>query len=157
VSSIYISNPLINLLTSALDPDRYTIVPANLKIIKVLVEELHSAAGSRHELEAAALEQLDEADSDDGEWEDDPDTLDLGSLATRQGKFVFSHSVPLTDLGFDAELMSYASDDAPARQRDDETQAYLIQFFREVAAKPGFGEIFEALTPDEKDKLRSFG
>jgi hypothetical protein len=53
--------------------------------------------------------------------------------------------------------MSYAGEDAPQRQRDDETQAYLIQFFREVAAKPGFGELFEALTPDEKDKLQSFG
>jgi hypothetical protein len=54
--------------------------------------------------------------------------------------------------------MSYAGEDgAPQRQRDDETQAYLIQFFREVAAKPGFVELFEALTPDEKDKLRSFG
>jgi len=53
--------------------------------------------------------------------------------------------------------MSYAAEDAPARQRDDETQAYLIQFFREVAAKPGFVELFEALTPDEKDKLQSFG
>jgi hypothetical protein len=48
-------------------------------------------------------------------------------------------------------------DGAPQRQRDDETQAYLIQFFREVSAKPGFVELFEALTPDEKDKLRSFG
>jgi importin-9 len=55
------------------------------------------------------------------------------------------------------ELMSYAGEDGPQRQRDDETQAYLMQFFREVAAKPGFVELFEALTPDEKDKLRSFG
>jgi hypothetical protein len=68
------------------EPDCFTIVPANLKIIKVLVEELHSAAGSQREIDAAALDQLEEAGSDDGDWEDDPDTLDLGSLATRQGK-----------------------------------------------------------------------
>jgi hypothetical protein len=53
---------------------------------------LHSAAGSRRELEAAALDQLEEAGSEDGDWEDDPDTIDLGSLATRQGGSLLSAS-----------------------------------------------------------------
>ena len=52
--------------------------------------------------------------------------------------------------------MAYAdAPQAPARQRDDETQAYLIQFFREIADKPGFGDVFNALSPQEQEKLRT--
>ncbi len=50
--------------------------------------------------------------------------------------------------------MAFA-EDTPQRQRDDETQAYLVQFFREAAAKPGFDGVFNALSGDEQDKLRS--
>jgi importin-9 len=46
-------------------------------------------------------------------------------------------------------------EDGPTRIRDDETQAYLVQFFRTAGAKPGFEEVFNALTPDELEKLRS--
>jgi hypothetical protein len=50
------------------------------------VEELHSASGTARDIDAAAAEQLvDEGDSDDAEWEDDPDTLDLGLGTTKQG------------------------------------------------------------------------
>jgi hypothetical protein len=42
------------------------------------------------------------------------------------------------------------------RQRDDETQAYLIQFFHDAATKPTFTEVFNALTPEEQEKLRSY-
>lgn len=50
--------------------------------------------------------------------------------------------------------MAFA-EDVPQRQRDDETQAYLVQFFRSAAAKPGFEEVFNALSADEQEKLRS--
>ena len=53
------------------------------------------------------------------------------------------------------DLMAYAEDSgAGVRQPDDETQAYLLQFFREAAAKPGFNNIFNALTPDQQEKLQ---
>ena len=51
-----------------------------------------------------------------------------------------------------AEEQPYAS-----RQRDDETQAYLIQFFHDASNKPGFAEVFNSLTPAEQEKLRSYG
>lgn len=52
--------------------------------------------------------------------------------------------------------MAYGNDDGfGGRQRDDETQAYLTNFFREAAQKPGFNEMFAALTPGEQEKLRS--
>ena len=56
------------------------------------MEELHFAAGSRLEREAAALDAAEEEASDDGNWEDDPDTLDLGLGSTRQGMTVTPHS-----------------------------------------------------------------
>jgi hypothetical protein len=70
------------------DPDQYTIVPAHLKIMKVLVEELQAASGARQELSAADIEKFDEEGSaDDGDWEDDPDNfLDLGLGGTKAGK-----------------------------------------------------------------------
>jgi hypothetical protein len=48
-----------------------------------------------------------------------------------------------------AEETPYAT-----RQRDDETQAYLMNFFREASQKPDFSELFNALTPEEQAKLR---
>ncbi|KAL9096939.1 MAG: hypothetical protein Q9165_000903 [Trypethelium subeluteriae] len=122
------------------NPDQFTIVPAPLKIVKVLVDELLSASGAPRGagVDLTAGFGLDDDDSDDGDWEDDPDTLDLGAGATKQ------------------QLMAYADEpQTPARQRDDETQAYLIQFFREVAETPGFGDVFNALSTEEQEKLRS--
>ncbi|CAG7957307.1 unnamed protein product [Penicillium salamii] len=122
------------------NPDQYTTVPAPLKIIKVLVEELGAASGNK-EMEAAAL---DEADSDDGDddWEDMPGhTLDLGIGATKQG------------------LMSWGEGGSESvfgvRRRDDETQGYLAEFFRQASTQPGFPELYAALTPDEQVKLQS--
>ncbi|KAK2789179.1 hypothetical protein FQN53_002404 [Emmonsiellopsis sp. PD_33] len=132
------------------NPDEYTIIPAPLKIIKVLAEELVSATGNR-ELDpssAAAQAALDEAGSDDenDDWEDIPasQTLDLGLGITKQ------------------ELMGYAAEDGAGgsvfmRQRDDETLAFLMGFFREVAAGPGFQEVFNALNAREQEALRGLG
>lgn len=119
-------------------PDQYTYISAQLKIVKVLIEELLSASGSRA-LEAAAAE-LDEDGEDDDDWEDDMnDTLDLGTGMTK------------------SQLMAYGADDSAemTRNRDDETQAYLLGFFHEQAQKPSFGELFNSLTQEEQEKLRS--
>ncbi|GAB7352424.1 hypothetical protein MBLNU459_g2843t1 [Dothideomycetes sp. NU459] len=122
------------------NPDQYTVIPASLKIVKVLVEELLSASGANRNLEAAAsaAADLEDEGSDDGEWEDEPNAfLDLGAGMTKE------------------QLMAYAADDAPSRGRDDETQAYLTQWFHSQAEKPGFADVFNTLTSDEQEKLRS--
>ncbi|KAI9667509.1 MAG: hypothetical protein M1821_000325 [Bathelium mastoideum] len=142
------------------DPDQFTIVPAPLKIIKVLVEELLSASGSARAIDSAAAAELDEEGSDDGDWEDDPDMLDLGLGVTKQGERKRLLSLLVNYLSFGswdlAELMTYGdAPQTPARQRDDETQAYLIQFFREIAEKPGFADVFNVLSPQEQEKLRT--
>lgn len=121
-------------------PDRYTMVSAQLKIIKVLVGELLSSSGPRT-LDAGAAAELDEEDSDDGDWEDDPnDFLDLGAGMTK------------------SQLMALGAEDGPAnRARDDETQTYLVEFFRAKEASPEFGEVFGSLTAEEQEKLRTMG
>ncbi|EER38453.1 importin beta-5 subunit [Histoplasma capsulatum H143] len=135
-----------------MDPDRYTIVSAPLKIIKVLTEELLSASGNR-DMDAAAAAAAAaggtqtgggsgsrtgeaEDDDDDGEnddWEDisGPDNvLDLGLGITKH------------------ELMGYLGEDGGVamRQRDDET---------EVAPTPRFQELFALLNAREQEALRS--
>lgn len=128
------------------NPDQYTIIPASLKIVKVLVEELLSPvggnAGDLDPKSAAALNGGDDNDeeSDDGEWEDEPnDFLDLGLGTTK------------------AELMAYGEGNISGlpRGRDDETQAYLVEWFTAQANKQGFVQTFEALSQREQDKLRA--
>jgi hypothetical protein len=119
------------------NPDRWTIIPATLKILKVLIVELQSAAGAPLDANAAA-ELADEA-SDDGSWEDEPNPfVDLGSGFTKE------------------QLMAYAADDGPStgRQRDDETQEFLVEFFKRAATTTGFAEEFGQLTADEQQRLR---
>ncbi|KZM24436.1 intracellular protein transport [Ascochyta rabiei] len=119
------------------NPDRWTIIPATLKILKVLIVELQSAAGAPLDANAAA-ELADEA-SDDGSWEDEPNPfVDLGSGLTKE------------------QLMAYAADDGPSsgRQRDDETQAFLVEFFTRAATTPGFAEDFGQLNEEEQQRLR---
>ena len=64
------------------------MVNVNLKIIKLLVEELLSASGSMRALDASAVAAAGLADenSDDDEWEDEPDLLELSRSAVKQGK-----------------------------------------------------------------------
>lgn len=120
-------------------PDQYTTVSAQLKIVKVLVEELLTASGGQP-LDAAAAAELEEEGSDDGEWEDDAnDFLDLGSGMTK------------------AQLMAFGAEDSAAasRGRDDETQAYLLEFFRGQGSKPEFAEVYNSLTTEEQQKLQN--
>jgi hypothetical protein len=119
------------------DPDQYTIVPATLKILKVLIVELQSAAGAP--LDASAAAELADEGSDDGSWEDEPNPfLDLGSGLSKE------------------QLMAYAADDGPSggRQRDDETQAFLVDFFKRAATTPGFADEFSQLNEEEQQRLR---
>ncbi|KAJ5811632.1 hypothetical protein N7474_007933 [Penicillium riverlandense] len=127
------------------NPDQFTTVPAPLKIIKVLVEELSAASGNK-EIDAAAAAALDDAGSDDGDddWEDVPgQILDLGLGVTKQ------------------ELMSFGEGGSEGvfgvRRRDDETQGFLVDFFHRASAQPGFQELYGALTPDEQGKLQGLG
>ncbi|MCI3039822.1 hypothetical protein, partial [Escherichia coli] len=121
----------------------FTTVAAPLKIVKVLVEELGAASGNK-EIDAATAAALDDADSDDGDddWEDvTGQTLDLGLGATKQG------------------LMSWGEGGSESvfgvRRRDDETQGFLADFFRQASTQAGFQELYAALTPDEQAKLQS--
>ncbi len=127
------------------NPDQWTTIPATLKILKVLVEELSNASTNSFNPSAAAA-ALDSEGSEDGdEWEDvgigSSGVLDLGLGMTKQ------------------ELMAYDEEGSPtnSRQRDDETSDYLMGWFREQAQKPEFGEMFVALNAEEKDKLQRVG
>ncbi|KAI1332992.1 armadillo-type protein [Xylariaceae sp. FL0255] len=121
------------------NPDQYEIIPAPLKILKVLIEELMSASGlnsaAAHVAAAAAAEFADDDNDDDG-WEDDPDTIDLSLGGTK------------------ADLMGYL-DQSNIRHRDDETQQYLSEFFVTAARDniADFGSWYERFTPEEKGKL----
>ncbi len=127
------------------NPDRWTTIPANLKILKVLAEELTNASSNRFNPSAAAA-ALDSEGSEDGdEWEDvgagSTGALDLGLGMTKQ------------------ELMAYDEEESPtnSRQRDDETSDFLTGWFREQAQKPEFGEMFAALNSEEREKLQKLG
>ncbi|KAI2993456.1 hypothetical protein CBS147346_10941 [Aspergillus niger] len=124
------------------NPDRYTTVTAPLKIVKVLVEELAAASGSK-EIDAATAAALEEEDSDDDdEWEDMPgNTLDLNLGVTKQELMAFGEGGSESVFG--------------VRRRDDETQAFLMDFFRDAATKPEFEQLYAALTPAEQEKLQS--
>lgn len=123
-------------------PDQYNMISAQLKIIKIFVSEVLSDSPNRSFDDAAAAD-FDEADGDDGEWEDDPTGfLDLGTGATK------------------AQLMALGAEDTEsnfARERDDETQKYLLEFFRKEAQKSEFAEVFNSLNHEEQEKLRSLG
>ena len=121
------------------DPDQWTIIPATLKILKVLIVELQSAAGVTRELDAAAAAQLEDEGSNDDDWEDEPNPfLDLGTGLSKE------------------QLMAYAADDGPGmgRQRDDETQAFLVDFFKRAATTQEFAEEFRALNEEEQHRLQ---
>ncbi|KAK4224337.1 importin subunit beta-5 [Podospora fimiseda] len=132
------SNRIMTRSRSKQNPDQYTIIPAPLKILKLLVDELLSASGAQTTINAEAAAELadvglDDDDDDEG-WEDD-DTLDL----TREGT--------------KAELMKFLES---SRHKDDETGAYLREFFAQ-AAREGvarFQEWYNMLTEDEKGKLQ---
>lgn len=105
----------------------------------MLIEELLSASGVRSaaNLASAAVANAAQFDDDDGEdgWEDD-ETLDL-TLNSVKG-----------------DLMSYM-ENGSQRQRDDETQAYLTDFFIRAGREniANFQDWYSMLTEDEQKKL----
>ncbi|GAM85354.1 hypothetical protein ANO11243_033610 [Dothideomycetidae sp. 11243] len=131
------------------NPMQYTTVNANLKIVKTLVDELlaplnPSDLASKGGGGAGFTADDDDEDNEDGEddeWEDDPhDFLDLGAGMTK------------------ADLMAYGEGEGGfgnLRRNDDETQNYLLNWFREVGQRPGFEERFHQLTEGEREKLRN--
>jgi len=122
------------------NPDQYTIIPAPLKIVKILVDELLSNNVSRSVETLAPASELEKAESvgsGDSDWEDEDGFLDLGAGMTKEA------------------LMGMVADDAPSRGRDDETQGFLLQWFGAKAQEEGFGTVFGQLTANEQEKLRS--
>jgi hypothetical protein len=125
--------------TDSPDPDTWTAVPASLKILKVLIVELQSASGASTNMDAAAAQELADEGSDGDDWEDEPNPLlDLGGGLTKE------------------QLMAYAAEDGPgtSRQRDDETQAFLVDFFNRAAQTPGFQDEWNALTAEERSRVQ---
>lgn len=121
------------------DPDQFTIIPAPLKVLKVLVDELASASGMQSAATAAAAaaaQFVEDEDNDDDGWEDDLDTVDLSLGATKN------------------DLMGYLETNN-MRNRDDETQQYLAEFFVRAASEnvANFTEWYTGLSDDEKGKL----
>lgn len=123
------------------NPDQYIMVPAPLKIVKLLVDELSAATAGRGELGgaagAAAAADDDDDGTDDEEWEDED---------------------PLEQFGVTkGELNAFGDSGLVTRQADDQTQAYLTEWFRSVGAEAGFESVFGQLTEDEREKLRAIG
>ena len=135
-----------------MNPDTWTIIPADLKILKVLVEELSSASTSKFAdpeaaaAAAAALDSENEDDEDADDWEDvgagGGGVLDLGAGVTKQ------------------DLMGWAGSgqmegSQTLRARDDETTEYLVQFFNGVGGEERFVRAYEgSFTEEERAKLR---
>ncbi|KAK4574524.1 hypothetical protein LTR86_001365 [Recurvomyces mirabilis] len=131
-------------------PDTYSSISAQLKIIKVLVEELLSPSAngtSARELVAAELDP-DEDDDDGDDWEDDGDGfVDLGTGMSKSQLMAFGEGDGI-----------FGDDSAGGRGgRDDETQKYLEEFFRAQANEPGFADVFASLREEEREKLRAMG
>ncbi|RCI15809.1 hypothetical protein L249_2880 [Ophiocordyceps polyrhachis-furcata BCC 54312] len=136
------------------NPDQYTMIPATLKIIKVLIEELLSASGAQAAANAAsaavsaASQNADgEAGADEDGWEDDDDDdhlVDLSIAAMNPELMLFGEAGPGGGGGGGGR-----------RQRDDETQAYLTDFFMRCAREnvASFQDWYGMLTEDEKAKL----
>ena len=123
------------------NPDRYTTVPADIKILKLLIDELSTAVISRFDNlgTAGGLEEsVGDADGEDNEWEDEPAAIDLSSKEVRE------------------ELMAWgAGSPTASRARDEDTAEYLQQWFRQEGAKAGFQQMFNQLTQAEQEKLRT--
>lgn len=137
------SNMIMTRSKAKRHPDQYTIIPAPLKIIKVLIDELSSASAIAGGPGALAPNPDDDDDEeevsdDDGEWEDEDPTLTASLGVSKE------------------ELMKFAEETPGARrQADDETQNYLASFFKNQGQDPRFQELYSALTPMEQERLQT--
>ncbi|KAI4103781.1 MAG: hypothetical protein LQ339_004113 [Xanthoria mediterranea] len=116
-------------------PDRYSVIPVPLKLTKVLISELANPVSPS----TPGLQQnqfADHSDDEDDEWDDEPGIVDLTNPTTT------------------AELMAYADESRyNVRQLDDETQTYLVDFFKQASTEPDFRDLYQGLTDDEREKL----
>ncbi|CAL8578517.1 hypothetical protein XPA_004290 [Xanthoria parietina] len=116
-------------------PDRYSVIPVPLKLTKVLISELANPLSPS----TPGLQQnqfADHSDDEDDEWEDEPGIVDLSNPTTT------------------AELMAYVDESRyNVRQLDDETQTYLVDFFKQASTEPDFRDLYQGLTDDEREKL----
>ncbi|KAL8673030.1 MAG: hypothetical protein Q9168_002553 [Polycauliona sp. 1 TL-2023] len=116
-------------------PDRYSIIPVPLKLTKILISELANPLSPS----TPGLQQTqfaDHSEDEDDEWEDDPGMIDLSNPSTT------------------AELMAYADESRyNVRQLDDETQTYLVDFFKQASTEPDFHGLYQSLTDEEREKL----
>ena len=126
-----------------LNPDRYTTIPADLKILKLLVDELLSAANATARFTQMGLEDaVSDEEGDADEWEDEPQAIDLGSRAVRE------------------ELMNFGAEGGngsptSSRGHDNEAVEYLAGWFRAKGAEAGFQERFAQLSVEEQEKLKN--
>ncbi|KAL9599490.1 MAG: hypothetical protein Q9219_003829 [cf. Caloplaca sp. 3 TL-2023] len=120
-------------------PDRYSIIPVPLKLTKVLISELLNPLSPS--TPGLTQNQLNGAsDDEDDEWEEDPGIVDLSSPTTT------------------AELMAYADESKwNVHQVDDDTQSYLVEFFKQASTEPDFQALYQGLTDEEREKLHQMG
>ncbi|KAI5285849.1 hypothetical protein KEM52_002260 [Ascosphaera acerosa] len=147
------------------NPDTYTVVPAPVKIIKVLVEELSSAAGGNFSAEqaqalaaAGAGEGHDDDDDGDGDGDGDEDDDDWEDVGDGAADGILDLNLGLTK----QQLMGLAGEPGGPggagmpRTADDETLGFLRGFFADVVRRPGFAEVAAALSAEEQAKLQRY-
>lgn len=136
------------------NPDQFTMVPAHLKIVKILIAELDvssqsadpNASGASGALAAAGLQELDSDDEKD-EWEDETSAAGADAIYSSTGLN-------------QQQLSSLLKDDMTTesgRMLDPEASEHLRRFFVDIAPTPAFQEIFSHLTSEEQEKLKTFG
>lgn len=141
-----------------LNPDKWTTVSAELKILKIMVDELASATTSHFsnlaaaQAAAEALEEEDEDADDADEWEDvgAGGAIDLASASVRSDLMALVGERQPGNGSFDGAAESPTG----SRVRDEETAEYLLHWFKSEAAKDGFAPLFEQLSDEEKARLR---
>ncbi|KAL8781858.1 MAG: hypothetical protein Q9213_005799 [Squamulea squamosa] len=117
-------------------PDRYSVIPVPLKLTKVLISELANplSPSTPGLVQNHFADQSDDDEND--EWEDEPGLVDLSNPTTT------------------AELMAYGDESRyNVRQWDDETQTYLVEFFKQASTEPDFQDLYQGLTDEEREKL----
>ncbi|KAI1615101.1 armadillo-type protein [Exophiala viscosa] len=134
-------------------PDRWTNVPADLKILKIMVDELASAATSQFPNLAAAQAAADALDEEDDDADDADDWEDVGTAGAIDlaSSSVRNDLMALVGEGGDRDG---AASPTGSRARDEETAEYLLEWFKVEAQREGFAGQFEQLNDEEKGKLR---
>ncbi|KAK9369500.1 armadillo-type protein [Lipomyces kononenkoae] len=117
-------------------PYKFTTVPAHVKILKLLINELgaipsDSNVASRAGLLPGASDNAGSADEDDREWEDDFNPAELGMTMSELQKLARSESN-----GYDSDSENGDEPLAYFQEKggDEKTNETLVEFFRELYA-----------------------